>query len=108
MTYLSCWFKQENSQLVYIDDYKNVSENEDSLLKAVANQLVFVGVDASCHGFQYYIGGVFIQNCGMKPNHAMTIVGYEQTVAGIKYWILRNLWLLLWRGGGGRLHEDAP
>ena len=46
---------QENSPAVSIDGHENVPENdEDALLKAVANQPVSVAIDAGSSDFQFY------------------------------------------------------
>lgn len=46
---------QENSPAVSIEGYENVPANdEDALLKAVANQPVSVAIDAGSSDFQFY------------------------------------------------------
>lgn len=46
---------QENSPAVSIDGHENVPTNdEDALLKAVANQPVSVAIDAGGSDFQFY------------------------------------------------------
>lgn len=46
---------QENYPVVSIDGHENVPANdEDALLKAVANQPVSVGIDAGSSHFQFY------------------------------------------------------
>jgi Papain family cysteine protease len=46
---------QEKSQVVTIDGYQDVPRNnEDALLKAVANQPISVAIEASSYDFQFY------------------------------------------------------
>lgn len=46
---------QMNAPAVTIDGYENVPENdEDALMKAVANQPVSVAIDAGGSNFQFY------------------------------------------------------
>lgn len=46
---------QENYPIASIDGYENVpANNEDALLKAVANQPVSVAIDAGSSDFQFY------------------------------------------------------
>ena len=46
---------QKNAKVVAINDYEDVPENnEQALLKAVANQPVSVAIEASGMAFQFY------------------------------------------------------
>ncbi|KAK8921356.1 Vignain [Platanthera zijinensis] len=45
---------KENSPLLFIDGYTKVPENEDSLLKAVANQPVSAAINSICLPFRSY------------------------------------------------------
>ncbi|KAK8926647.1 Vignain [Platanthera zijinensis] len=87
-----CVVNRKNSSLVFIDSYKKVLENEDSLHKTVANQPVFIAIDSHGSNFEDYYGRVFIQNSDTNLDHEMTVVGYVQTLDDFKYWILRNSW----------------
>lgn len=90
-----------NSPLVSIDGHENVPENdEDALLKAVANQPVSVAIEASGIDFQFYSEGVFAGNCGTELDHGVVVVGYGKTRRGVKYWIVRNSWGTEWGEGG--------
>lgn len=42
-----------------------------------------------------FVQGVLTGPCGINTMHAMTIVGYDETPEGLKYWIVKNSW-----GGG--------
>lgn len=52
---LTLMILQENAPAVSIDGHENVpANNEDALLKAVANQPVSVAIDAGGSDFQFY------------------------------------------------------
>ncbi|KAL5717916.1 hypothetical protein ACHQM5_010869 [Ranunculus cassubicifolius] len=89
----SCDANKENSHIVSIDGHENVPPNdEDALLKAVANQPCSVAIDAEGTNFQFYSEGVMKGDCGTELDHGVAIVGYGQTLDGTKYWIVRNSW----------------
>ncbi|KAL8226013.1 hypothetical protein R6Q57_018570 [Mikania cordata] len=97
----TCDHTKIGNQVVRIDGYENVPEcNEDALMKAVANQPISAAVEANGHDFQFYSTGVFTGQCGMDVNHAITIVGYDTTPEGMKYWIVKNSWGPHWGEGG--------
>lgn len=94
---MSCNANKENSHVVAIDGHENVPENnEDALLKAVANQPVSVAIDAEGSNFQFYSEGVMSGDCGTELDHGVAIVGYGTTVEGTKYWIVKNSWGAEW------------
>ncbi|CAL0320042.1 unnamed protein product [Lupinus luteus] len=79
--------------VVSIDGHEKVpANNEEALLKAVANQPISVAIDAGGTDFQFYSEGVFTGECGTDLNHGVAIVGYGKTLDGTKYWIVRNSW----------------
>ncbi|KAF5809033.1 putative ananain protein [Helianthus annuus] len=68
---------------VCIDGYEGLpANNEQSLLKAVANQPVSVSIEAASRDFQFYSG-------------VSVVVGYG-TEAGKNYWLVRNSWGAEW------------
>ncbi|GJT36438.1 putative peptidase C1A [Tanacetum coccineum] len=67
-------------------------DDEESLLKAVAHQPVVIAMDPSHPDYGFYKEGVLTGECGMNLIHAMTIVGYDETPEGLKYWIVKNSW----------------
>ncbi|XP_010248729.1 PREDICTED: vignain-like [Nelumbo nucifera] len=89
----SCEASKKNSPMVTIDGHENVPANdEDALMKAVANQPVSVAIEAGGLDFQFYSEGVFTGSCGTELDHGVAIVGYGTTVDGTKYWIVKNSW----------------
>ncbi|KAK1408701.1 hypothetical protein QVD17_40698 [Tagetes erecta] len=92
-----CDISKRNSPTVSIDGYENVPTNdENALLRAVANQPVSIAIDASDLNFQFYSEGVFNGACGTELNHGVAIVGYGTTQEGTNYWIVRNSWGTNW------------
>ncbi|KAL9375439.1 hypothetical protein Peur_032318 [Populus x canadensis] len=88
-----CDANKANQPAVSIDGHEDVPHNnENALLKAVANQPVSVAIDAGGSDFQFYSEGVFTGECGKELDHGVAIVGYGTTVDGTKYWIVRNSW----------------
>ncbi|KAI0493405.1 hypothetical protein KFK09_023521 [Dendrobium nobile] len=84
---------EKSNPVVSIDGHEDVPANdEDSLLKAVANQPVSIAIEASGSDFQFYSEGVFTGKCGTDLDHGVAIVGYGTAQKGTKYWIVRNSW----------------
>ncbi|KAK9757236.1 hypothetical protein RND81_01G150700 [Saponaria officinalis] len=89
----TCNNAKANSPAASIDGHEIVPVNdENSLLKAVANQPVAVSIDAGGQDMQFYSEGVFTGQCGTELNHGVAAVGYVTTVDGTKYWIVKNSW----------------
>ncbi|KAB2621639.1 zingipain-2-like [Pyrus ussuriensis x Pyrus communis] len=58
------------SGAITITGYENVpANNEDALLKAVANQPVSVAIDINAEEFRYYSSGVYTGPCGTNLSH---------------------------------------
>lgn len=106
----TCAATKTNYPVVSIDGHENVPANdEDALLKAVANQPISVGIDAGGSHFQFYSEGVFTGDCSTELNHGVAIVGYGTTLDGTKYWIVRNSWGPEWGEKGYiRMLRDSP
>ncbi|GMI90007.1 hypothetical protein like AT2G27420 [Hibiscus trionum] len=117
----SCDMEKERKKAATISSYGTVPENdEEALLKAVANQPVSVGIDGSGQDFKFFQGGgVFSGECGNDQNHAVTIVGYGTSDEGVDYWVIKNSWGESWgengfmriqRGGlcGIAMHASYP
>ncbi|KAH9604230.1 hypothetical protein KSS87_001866 [Heliosperma pusillum] len=98
----TCNKAKMNYQVVSIDGHEKVPENdENALLKAVANQPVAVSIDASGQDMQFYsevdnfasgFQGVYAGQCGTDLDHGVAAVGYGATTDGTKYWIVKNSW----------------
>ncbi|RWR83320.1 senescence-specific cysteine protease SAG39-like protein [Cinnamomum micranthum f. kanehirae] len=99
----------ENVNVAQITGYQDVPHNsEDDLMKAVANQPISVGIDASGLSFQHYSTGVFDGDCGTDLDHAVTVVGYGTTDDGTKYWLVKNSWGTGWGEEGYiKMKRDA-
>nr|AAW34137.1 cysteine protease gp3b [Zingiber officinale] len=101
----TCNTTKGNAHVVSIDSYRNVPSNDEkSLQKAVANQPISVGINASGRNFQLYHSGIFTGSCNTSLNHGVTVVGYG-TVNGNDYWIVKNSWGESWGDSGYILME---
>ncbi|KAL2477150.1 KDEL-tailed cysteine endopeptidase CEP2 [Forsythia ovata] len=60
-------------------------DSEFALLKAVANQPVYVTIDSSQSEFQFYKSGVFTGDCETDLDHGVTAVGYGTNGAECMY-----------------------
>ncbi|CAI9093065.1 OLC1v1028471C1 [Oldenlandia corymbosa var. corymbosa] len=88
-----CDLAKMNAPVVTIDGHEMVPANdENALMKAVANQPVSIAMDASGSDLQFYSEGVFSGDCGKELDHGVAIVGYGTTLDGTKYWIVKNSW----------------
>ncbi|KAK9117391.1 hypothetical protein Sjap_016338 [Stephania japonica] len=105
----SCDSLKENYHAVTIDGHEDVPANdENALMKAVANQPVSVAIDAGGSDFQFYSEGVYTGECGTELNHGVAVVGYGKTLDGTKYWIVKNSWGPQWGEKGYiRILRDA-
>jgi C1A family cysteine protease len=70
------------------------ANDPNSLLNAVAKQVVSIGLYASESGFFYYHSGVYDPaSCATSINHAVTLIGYGHDAAsGKDYWLVKNSW----------------
>ncbi|GMH04782.1 hypothetical protein Nepgr_006622 [Nepenthes gracilis] len=92
----TCEDTKDSFEVVVIDGYHDVSANdEQSLLKALANQPVTVAIEAAGRDFQFYSGGVFDGHCGTELDHGVAAVGYGST-KGTYYIIVKNSWGPKW------------
>lgn len=104
----TCHTDRASSSAATISGYEKVPVNESSLLKAVANQPVSVGVDCDGRDFQHYSSGIFTGPCKTRVNHAVTVVGYGTAEDGTKYWLVKNSWGTSWgEEGFMRIQRDV-
>ncbi|XWS16856.1 hypothetical protein CRYUN_Cryun33cG0016600 [Craigia yunnanensis] len=97
----TCDADKETDKVVDISSYEMVPpNNEEALLKAVANQPVSVALEGDGQYFQFYQGGIFTGYCGTALNHAVTIVGYGTSEEGTNYWLIKNSWGTNWGENG--------
>ncbi|WOL01410.1 hypothetical protein Cni_G10126 [Canna indica] len=104
-----CNVAKKKSNVVVIDGHEDVpSNNEQALLKAVANQPISVSIEAAGQDFQFYSEGVFTGTCGIELDHGVGIVGYGTADDGTKYWIVKNSWGADWGEQGYiRMQRDV-
>ncbi|WP_327167534.1 C1 family peptidase [Streptomyces subrutilus] len=74
------------------------SGDEEALRAAVARGPVRAKVNANNVSFQLYTSGVYYEPVcsNTDPDHWVTIVGYGTTLAGEKYWTVKNDYGTTW------------
>ncbi|KAG6691258.1 hypothetical protein I3842_10G057200 [Carya illinoinensis] len=93
----TCNDNKAASHATTIKRYEDVpANNEQALLKAMANEPIYVAIVASGFAFQFYSSGVFTRECGTELDHGVTVVGYGTTTDGTKYWLVKNSWGTSW------------
>ncbi len=80
-----------------LNDYYYVGDSIDDLKQALLNGPISVAM-AVCGNFASYKGGCYQDNC-TELNHAVTLVGWDDTLCG-GVWIVRNSWGPDWGMGG--------
>jgi C1A family cysteine protease len=89
--------------VVQINNYSDVeSNNEKTLMRAVAHQPVSVAIQANLSSFRFYKRGVYQDSlCGDQLDHGVLIVGYGTDILqGLDYWIVKNSWTSNWGDEG--------
>lgn len=84
---------------------KKIFPLEYQLEKAVIEQPIAVGIDASTREFQFYKGGVFTGDCGSNIDHGVLVVGFGTSEDGIDFWKVKNSWGTDWGMNGYILIE---
>ncbi|XP_073109173.1 senescence-specific cysteine protease SAG39 [Elaeis guineensis] len=105
----TCDTDRASSSAATISGYENVPVNdESSLLQAVSNQPVSVGIDGGGQDFQHYSSGIFTGPCKTNMDHAVTAIGYGTAEDGTKYWLIKNSWGTTWgEKGYMRIQRDV-
>ncbi|EER05594.1 conserved hypothetical protein [Perkinsus marinus ATCC 50983] len=75
---------------------------EDLMMHAVATGPVAVELYGRAPSFKHYTGGIITtKSCGVAPvSHMVTIVGYNTSSKGVRYWKILNNWGKSWGLGG--------
>jgi C1A family cysteine protease len=86
-----------------ISSFINVQPNNtQALMAAVAQQPVSVAVEADGLDWQFYMGGVVTDSCGLNLDHGVLVVGYGTDYTGQPqdYWKVKNSWGQGWGENG--------
>eukprot|EP00695_Tsukubamonas_globosa_P001989 TRINITY_DN306_c0_g1_i2.p2 TRINITY_DN306_c0_g1~~TRINITY_DN306_c0_g1_i2.p2 ORF type:complete len:347 (+),score=179.21 TRINITY_DN306_c0_g1_i2:50-1042(+) len=97
----TCKFTRSKVAGLISRSFNLTSGNETELADAVAfHGPVAIAIDASNFSFQLYKSGVYFEKkCKTAVDdldHAVVVVGYGVTDAGVEYWIVRNSWGPTW------------
>jgi len=81
--------------------FVSVAADPASIQSAVAIKPVSVAIEADTYYFQSYTSGILDSTaCGTTLDHAVAIVGYGTSAAGVAYWTVRNSWGTSWGDHG--------
>lgn len=93
----TCNRTAENSGAI-ISDYVNLPQEEDAIAVAVAEQgPISIAVDAT--SWQIYTEGILTNCIAKQVDHAVLIVGFDDTFSPA-YWIIKNSWGKDWGEDG--------
>ncbi|KAL7246515.1 hypothetical protein ACSBR2_001576 [Camellia fascicularis] len=89
-------FIKQNNGLTIEDNYPYVGQDGtcDSTQATTSATMITRYENVSSNN------NVFTGNCGTNLDHAVTIIGYEATSDGTKYWLVKNSWGSGWGKNG--------
>ena len=86
--------------------YDVPNNDEESLMKAVAQQPVSVAIEADHNVFMFYQGGIIDDvDCGESLDHGVLAVGYGEE-NGKKFWIVKIVGVKRGENGYVRIARD--
>jgi C1A family cysteine protease len=91
------------SSVAKISSYVDVTPNNtQALMAAVSKQPVSVAVEADGLDWQFYMGGIVTDSCGLNLDHGVLVVGYgtDYTSQPQDYWKVKNSWGPDWGENG--------
>lgn len=83
-----------------ITQWSAISQDVQSMKQAIMTYGPIAVSIAADDMFQCYIGGIFDANIGTDVNHAVILVGWDDTQGENGIWYLRNSWGTGWGEGG--------
>lgn len=90
----------ENGQRYLITEWSSIAQDVESMKEAIMTHGPIAVAIAADDMFQCYVGGVFDADVGTDTNHAVVLVGWDDTQGKNGIWYLRNSWGAGWGEGG--------
>jgi predicted outer membrane repeat protein len=90
----------ENGQRYLITEWSPIAQDVESMKEAIMTHGPIAVAIAADDMFQCYVGGVFDADVGTDINHAVVLVGWDDTQGEHGIWYLRNSWGAGWGEGG--------
>lgn len=97
------------TKVATISSFTNVTPKNDTAMElAVIQQPISIAIEADQSSFQFYSKGVLTGACGTNLDHGVLAVGFNHTIGGAEYWIVKNSWGNTWGMGGYVLLGRGP